>query len=160
MLLESNRHRSILPSGRRPCTKPSFSFWCCRCRARRAPACLRFTARSTGHTTGTTGIHRPQFLLMPLTALLWAVGAVATAIRQITNAEDRPICVKPRAGASPQYRPDRPQTLSSSLPQNWRTLATSTLPPRGSMRTRPDTRTTPAARRQRIPTRCSFALPA
>jgi hypothetical protein len=33
---------------------------------------------------------------MPLTALLWAVGAVATAIRQITNAEDRPICIKGR----------------------------------------------------------------
>jgi hypothetical protein len=105
MLLESDRDSSILPSGRRPCAEPSFSFWCCRCRVRQPPICLRFTARSTRRTTGTTEIRHPQFLLLALATLLWVAGAVATAIRQLANAGDRLIYVEGRLSGRPlSYR--------------------------------------------------------
>jgi hypothetical protein len=62
---------------------------CYRCRVWQAPVCLRFTARSTRRTLGTTEIRRLQRLPRPLTRLSVAVGGVATEIRQRTSARDR-----------------------------------------------------------------------
>src|ERR1700733_2300459 len=89
MLLQSNRDRSILPAGRRPCVEPSFSFWCCRCRVRQPPVCPRFTVRSTRRTADTMEIHHLQLPLLAPATLPWAADVVAIAIRQRNDAVDR-----------------------------------------------------------------------